>query len=306
MNFPLIDYTFGLKHKGYNNVVNGEGYPYRYNGKEWQDELGLNWYDYGFRNYDAALGRWMSIDNLAEQYTSYSPYQYAGNNPIFNFDIDGNEFTEGAEKEAGKLVHKAVRSIYDLASTICKLEDRINNTDDEKKIKKLRKRIKGLQSEISRFENVVSEINELRESDVLYDVQFSDEPLNGEGDSSVAYGETTYEDGKVVMTVYKQKGVYGSDFLSHVAHEFKHAFQFDNGELGFDDKIGGMNFYSIFTEREANDRAALFGTRTNTREKGFKEKIRISNSIEAQRISKKHNTIIRYNGHTYSHGKQIN
>lgn len=32
---------FGLQHKGYNNVVNGTAFPYGYNGKEEQKELGL-------------------------------------------------------------------------------------------------------------------------------------------------------------------------------------------------------------------------------------------------------------------------
>jgi len=29
-----------------------------YNGKELDTERGLNWYDYGARMYDSALGRW--------------------------------------------------------------------------------------------------------------------------------------------------------------------------------------------------------------------------------------------------------
>src|SRR5690554_8070506 len=71
----------GLKHQGYNTqhqvfafdqhegnvtLINipedtGDGYHYKYNGKEYQDELGLDWYDYGARNYQeigrASLGK---------------------------------------------------------------------------------------------------------------------------------------------------------------------------------------------------------------------------------------------------------
>ncbi|MFV8464472.1 RHS repeat domain-containing protein [Flavobacterium sp. LB1P62] len=64
-------------------------YKYKYNGKELQDELGLNMYDYGARNYDPALGRWMNIDPKAELLEMSSPYVYALNCPVIYLDKDG-------------------------------------------------------------------------------------------------------------------------------------------------------------------------------------------------------------------------
>ena len=63
--------------------------PYKYNGKELDRKGGLDWYDYGARYYDAALGRWHVVDPMAEEYYSLSPYVYCNNNPICNRDEEG-------------------------------------------------------------------------------------------------------------------------------------------------------------------------------------------------------------------------
>lgn len=60
-----------------------------------QDERGLNWYDYGARNYDAALGRWMNMDMLAEKAPSWTPYRYAYDNPLTFVDPNGKYETDG-------------------------------------------------------------------------------------------------------------------------------------------------------------------------------------------------------------------
>jgi len=90
-------YPFGLQHRGYNdaNGTRGSDFAnnYMFGGKELQDEAvgsnRLDYYDFGARNYDPALGRWMNLDPLAEQMRRHSPYNYAFDNPIYWIDPDG-------------------------------------------------------------------------------------------------------------------------------------------------------------------------------------------------------------------------
>ncbi|MGJ1501380.1 DUF6443 domain-containing protein [Sphingobacterium multivorum] len=107
-------YPFGLKHAKYNSdqyefveISKEEGgymvgieplgpeqrrsYQYKYQGQERQDELGLNWDSFKYRNYDFALGRFMSVDPLAEDYPYNSTYAFQENKIGLGIELEGLE-----------------------------------------------------------------------------------------------------------------------------------------------------------------------------------------------------------------------
>jgi hypothetical protein len=51
----------------------------------------LTHYDYGFRIYNPAIAKFLSVDPLSPEYPWYTPYQFAGNMPISASDLDGRE-----------------------------------------------------------------------------------------------------------------------------------------------------------------------------------------------------------------------
>jgi RHS repeat-associated protein len=93
-------YAFGQnmpKWSGVASVNDPKKYKFGYNGKEDDDEWGKQ--DYGFRISDPRIGRFLSVDPIASQYPWYTPYQFAGNMPIWASDLDGLE----PNKETGHI-----------------------------------------------------------------------------------------------------------------------------------------------------------------------------------------------------------
>ena len=71
--------------------------PYKYNGKELDTKKGLNWYDYGARQYDAALGIFTTVDPSSEKYYPTSPYVYCGGDPINRIDPTGADWYKDSD-----------------------------------------------------------------------------------------------------------------------------------------------------------------------------------------------------------------
>ena len=143
-------YPFGLKHKGYNNVISSNGNAnaqnFKYNGKELDEDLGLNLYHYGFRLYDAAIARFPSIDPASDQFPHVSTYNYAENEPVGSIDlwglqklsVNGRERIGGSKARFysamagfvftyGHHVANAIGKEKDQSNTITATADRITN-----------------------------------------------------------------------------------------------------------------------------------------------------------------------------------
>lgn len=67
---------------------------YQYNGKEMNDDLELEWLDYGARWYDPAIGRFTGVDPISDQFPHVSTYNYAENEPIGGIDLWGLQRVE--------------------------------------------------------------------------------------------------------------------------------------------------------------------------------------------------------------------
>jgi RHS repeat-associated protein len=61
--------------------------PYKFNGKELDEETGL--YYYGARYYDPKVSIWLSVDPLAEVQPDKTPYHFCSNNPVNRIDPTG-------------------------------------------------------------------------------------------------------------------------------------------------------------------------------------------------------------------------
>ncbi|MCC3157164.1 DUF5675 family protein [Hymenobacter sp. 15J16-1T3B] len=93
---------FGLDLVGLLKFTENEN-RFNFSGKESQYEFGLNWKDYGAREYDAALGKWHVADPLSSDEPSWSSYRSFFNNPIKNIDPNGMLEGEYRDREGNNL-----------------------------------------------------------------------------------------------------------------------------------------------------------------------------------------------------------
>jgi len=90
---------FGFQGQQRDDEINGKG----------------NTLNYEYRNYDAQIGIFKSIDPLAEKYAGMSPYAAFGLNPIMYVDPDGRDYNRQVDHNKGKVIISV--DLYTLAGS---------------------------------------------------------------------------------------------------------------------------------------------------------------------------------------------
>ncbi|WP_165388996.1 RHS repeat domain-containing protein [Aquimarina brevivitae] len=203
-------YPFGLKMLTETNVIRGRKHEYGFAGKEEIEAFDLDWNDFGARMYESALGRWHSIDPLAEKYLGISIYSYTANNPIKYYDPDGMRIAEGSifkwKIEKTKIIVK--RALLQVA------EKAVKATNQNKALGK------NLSDRVAVLGETISNLNTLEKSSQVYSLN------TGKEENGVSYDLST--------------GNINIDYTSTAtfAHETRHAGHFETRRLGFDKSSG--------------------------------------------------------------------
>jgi len=237
-----------------NNTLGIDEQPYKFGGKEFIEMEGYDSYDFHARGMYPAIMRFMQIDPMAEKYYSISPYAYCDNNPIRFTDPTGMELdsTTNTHVYVDELIAETHRKMQEL---------------DDKKARKGRLSVFD-QENYAELEATLFEIGILISSDQMYGVKiddsqskYPDNPYDRHTSQTELRGFVNMGDNGVVYINLPSK--MGNKKNAFVAHELKHCFQFEMGQLGL--RLSGTKEkgwpwgYDQNDEFEAHRRGAVFG-----------------------------------------------
>jgi hypothetical protein len=175
----------------------------------------LNLYDFVARGYDPVIGRFLTVDPLAEKYPWISPYAYCLNNPINFIDPTGMEVEPSSLKEWGKLKRQIESQRNKLQANIDKLTAKAEVKGWS--VDKLASKIGNKTERISSLNSSIETMGTLESSSQVY------------GLSHTKFGENGG------VTLNTSTNVIDIKFggTANFVHEMTHAGQFEIGDIAF-------------------------------------------------------------------------
>ena len=220
--------------------------PYKFNGKEKDEETGLHYYGARYLNTDLSI--WLSVDPMSDKYPHLTSYNYCANNPVMLVDPDGRDIdvVENTTKDGKREV------TINFSASI------VNKSSEKYSDKKMNKIANKMEKSIESFYNgsygddvsvkVNADINVSKsESDVessrhtisIVDNLESGAPANadvGGRNMNVSSRALNFGNAETLSTHrYGNTGLTnmgGSSFQRTIAHEFGHlGGLFDNNNM---------------------------------------------------------------------------
>ncbi|HLN52739.1 MAG TPA: DUF6443 domain-containing protein [Lentimicrobium sp.] len=201
----------------------------KYISKDFNQEFGIDYYDFGARAYDPILCRWNSIDPFGEEYYNVSLYQYCNNNPMKFIDPDGRYFLSDNEAEYDEMLQYFSRwqaKEFDIIKNM-KVSDL-----SSKKMKDALMKFNALARVTTTLEKMYNNPN------IQYRI------LYGEYKPETVYNNIN---NSVDIRINKNQAFAGA----LEAHEIIHIDQFENGDLAFTNSDKGYAAMDIWDEIDA-------------------------------------------------------
>ena len=269
--------------------------PYLYGGKEYVRRDGLREYIYGARMFVSSETRFNSADELCELRPWESPYLFCGGNPVRYVDPTGLVFTRRSTAIVAAIEQQSfkqlIESIGRVVSGLCSY---ISSGNKE--------RLKEAFNATKANAQTIDEIETLKSSQTAYDIEVKSSISDDKEVKGISYYK--WKTGKFKIEILDDKA------FGWIAHELKHAYQFETGKLSSGTKNDGLPFYDKDDEREAYARGQLFGENMPTfseNEAGYgdlqngpKQVDPKASDVKLQELATKHKAWFKANGKIYA------
>ncbi len=213
----------------------------QFTGKEQDTETGS--YYFGARYYNPTTSAWESTDPYGEGYPDMSPYNYANRNPVIYTDPTGAVIIDryGIFADFVAEVRRKIQEIYEE-------KEEFKAHGSKKSEEQWKTHFQNLEK-LEALEQILEELHALHMAEQGYELLLQVDPFGEKG------GATHYDPLSKRVKIF----VEGPRDFPRWAHELKHAYQFQVGELSFDytGAVGGA-LYDLVDEENAYARSRLF------------------------------------------------